>query len=109
MADPEIIELIKEFVKLLRAEGIEVERAILYGSQARGDASEGADIDLALVIANLHRADFELKRTLMRLAVRVDERLEPVAYSPQDFEQDNWLPLLYSIKTTGQEIDLGDV
>jgi hypothetical protein len=90
MADPEIIELIKEFVKLLRAEGIEVERAIL-------------------VIANLHRADFELKRTLMRLAVRVDERLEPVAYSPQDFEQDNWLPLLYSIKTTGQEIDLGDV
>ena len=109
MADQEIIKIIRDYVGLLQNEGIEVVRAILYGSRARGDANEEADIDLALIIKNLNRADFELKRNLLRLAVRIDERLEPVAYSPEDFEQDSWLPLLYSIKTTGLDVDISDV
>lgn len=109
MVESEITKLIRDYVQLLRAEGIQVERAILYGSRARGDNSEEADIDLALVITDLDRADFGLKTTLMQLAVRVDDRIEPVAYSPSDFEKDDWLPLLYSIKTTGKEIDLRDV
>jgi predicted nucleotidyltransferase len=109
MVESEITQLIKDYVKLLRGEGVAVERAILYGSRARGDFSEGADIDLALVIKNMDRADFTLKRTLMQLAVRIDDRIEPVAYSSQDYEKDDWLPLLYSIKTTGMEIDISDI
>jgi len=109
MVDAEIERLIKEYVRLLHGQGITVMKAILYGSRARGDSAEGADIDLALVIKDLKRSDFVLKRTLTQIAVRVDERIEPVAYSPEDFEQDSWLPLLYSIKTTGEEIDISDV
>lgn len=106
MVDREIERIILEFVRLLLKEGFPVKRAILYGSRVRGDSTESADIDLALVIEGLQRTDFETKRTLSRLASRVDERLEPVAYSPEDFERDNWLPLLYSIRNTGIEIEL---
>jgi uncharacterized protein len=109
MVESEITQLIKEYVKLLRTEGVAVEKAILYGSRARGDYGEEADIDLALIITDMNRADFTLKRTLMQLAARIDGRIEPVAYSPEDFAKDDWLPLLYSIKTTGKEIDLSDV
>lgn len=109
MVEPETTKLIRDYVRLLRAEGIPVERAILYGSRARGDNSEEADIDLALIITGLNRADFNLKTTLMQLAVRIDDRIEPVAYSPSDFAKDDWLPLLYSIKNTGKEIDISDV
>jgi predicted nucleotidyltransferase len=104
MAEKEIAELIKDYVRLLRSEGIAVEKAILYGSWARGVTAEDADIDVALIIRGLDRANFNIKRTLMRLAVRIDERIEPVAYSPEDFVKDDWLPLLYSIKKTGKEI-----
>ena len=108
MAEETIAQLIKEYVRLLRSEGIGVEKAILYGSRCRGDTAEDTDIDVALVIKGLDRANFNIKRTLMRLAVRIDERIEPVAYSPEDFEKDDWLPLLYSIKNTGEEIDVGE-
>jgi len=36
--------------------------------------------------------------------MQADARIEPVAYSPEDYEHDDWLPLLHSIKTTGVEI-----
>lgn len=109
MVEPEIERIIIRFIRLLLKEGFQVKRAILYGSRARGDSAESADIDLALVIDGLRRTDFESKRTIMRLAARIDERIEPVAYSPEDFEKDNWLPLLYSIRNTGVEIDLSKI
>jgi len=99
-------ETIKQLIKLLRSEGIDVEKAILYGSRVRGDMGEDNDIDVALIINGLKRDNFNIKRTLMRLAVRIDERIEPVAFSPEDYEADDWLPLLYSIKDTGLVIDL---
>jgi predicted nucleotidyltransferase len=108
MVEKTIEQLIRDYVRLLRSEGIGVEKAILYGSRSRGDTSDDADIDLALIISGLERANFNIKRTLMRLAVRIDERIEPVAYSPEDFESDDWLPLLYSVKKTGKVIDIGD-
>ena len=106
MVEETIKQLIEEYVRLLRSEGIDVVKAILYGSRVRGDVGEDNDIDVALIINGLKRDNFNIKRTLMRLAVRVDERIEPVAFSPEDYEADDWLPLLYSIKDTGLEIDV---
>lgn len=43
----------------------EIEKAILYGSRAKGNYKQGSDIDLTLVASNLdHRKFYDLKNTL---------------------------------------------
>jgi predicted nucleotidyltransferase len=41
---------------------------ILYGSQARGEAGAGSDVDVALVLANATREPLEIGRVLLRYA-----------------------------------------
>jgi len=48
-----------------------IERAILYGSRAKGNYSNGSDIDLTLIGDNLDL------RTLFRIEVELDDLLLP--------------------------------
>jgi predicted nucleotidyltransferase len=45
---------------------------ILYGSQARGEAGAGSDVDVALVLANATREPLEIGRVLLRYAALGD-------------------------------------
>ena len=45
----EVIELIEEFIKLVRAENIVIDKVILFGSYAKGTNRADSDIDLAIV------------------------------------------------------------
>ena len=51
---PEIAAIIARYCAQLEAMGIRVERAILFGSHARGEAKDGSDIDVLIV-----SSDFE--------------------------------------------------
>ena len=50
-----------------RADG-DVLAVILYGSQARGDAHAGSDVDIALVLTDARREPTEFGRILLRYA-----------------------------------------
>ena len=45
----EIIKLIEEFIKLVKAENISIDKVILFGSYAKGTNRADSDIDLAIV------------------------------------------------------------
>ena len=54
---PEIADIIARYCAQLEAMGIRVERAILFGSHARGEAKDGSDIsDIDVLIVS---SDFE--------------------------------------------------
>ena len=59
---PEITDIVARDCAQLRALGIRVDRAILFGSHARGEAKDGSDIDVLIV-----SSDFETLNTRERL------------------------------------------
>ena len=56
---PEILRHLKEAAVILQQSHPEIERIILFGSLARGDAVPGSDADLLLVLKDSDRAFLE--------------------------------------------------
>ena len=52
MAKNEVIAILRTYIYLLRAEGISVDKAFLYGSYLSNSATNDSDIDLMIVTEN---------------------------------------------------------
>lgn len=65
-----------------------IKRMLLYGSKARGDASEKSDIDILLIVKN---ESANLKRVLRRIGYRLSATSYAVpsilAYTEEEWEQ----------------------
>ncbi len=79
-----------------------VEAAYLYGSQVLGAAGEWSDIDVAVISPDFQGDLFQERVMLMRLAVEVDDRIEPYPFAPEDFTPTS--PLAAEIRRTGVRI-----
>jgi len=76
---------VRRFLKRL-SKRIHVERAILFGSRARGDALKDSDYDLVLVSSDFAGMHF-LDRIALVLDFWDDDRdLQPLCYTPEEFE-----------------------
>jgi len=64
----------------------DAERVILFGSYARGDATENSDVDL-LVIAESNLPRFKRSRELYRLMKPHPFAMDILVYTPQEFER----------------------
>ena len=99
-----IRELISTYVLQLHQHGINVERAILYGSYARGNPDEFSDIDVALISDDFSGERFNDRRKIVPSRRKIDPRLEPMPFLPEDFHEGN--PLAAEIMDHGIEIEL---
>jgi len=82
-----ITKWVSEFVGELEKEGIEVERVILFGSYARGDFSEGSDLDL-IIVSSSWRDVNQIDR--LRLLYKLwDKPIDAnfLAYTPEELEK----------------------
>jgi len=102
MAKAEVIELLKSFISILRAEGIFVDRAYLYGSYQSGTATKESDIDILVVTES--EDDDKLAGKIWRLTKEVDSKIEPFIVGKDRFESEDNSPLLEAIKRTGIKI-----
>ena len=102
MAKAEVIELLKSFISILRAEGIVIDRAYLYGSYQSGTATNDSDIDILVVTEN--ESDDNLAGKIWRLTKEVDTKIEPFIVGKDRFESDDNSPLIEGIKRTGLKI-----
>lgn len=101
MVDQSIIETAKKYIKQI-PESMELKRAFLFGSFAKGAEHEDSDIDIALVIGNMDDF-FSTQMQLMRLRRKIDLRIEPHPIWEKDFNIQN--PFAYEIQQTGIELD----
>jgi predicted nucleotidyltransferase len=106
MVEPEIRDIILQYVNVLTTNGIRVEKAVLYGSYASGNIHAGSDLDLAIVSPDFGKDRFEEGKMLLRIAWRVDPRIEPVPISSESYENDTWIPLIYEIRQKGIELQI---
>ena len=91
---------ISAYLYLLKKEGIKVEKAIVFGSRAKGTAKFWSDIDICLVSKQFGKDFFEEGLTLSRLARQVDVLIEPHLYRPTDFKE-KYDPLAAEVRRHG--------
>lgn len=104
MVNAEIRSIILRFVEALTAKGIRVEKVVLYGSYASGNVHTGSDLDVAVVSPDFGKDRFEEGKMLLRLAWRIDPRIEPIPISSAAYEHHTWVPLIHEIKNKGIEL-----
>ena len=71
-----VVEAIRRFCRELKQMGIECDRVLLFGSQAKGTAREGSDIDLFVISAAW--TPYNERERLEMLGVAAARILEPI-------------------------------
>lgn len=98
----EILEKLKKFLRMVSASGLHIERAILFGSYAKGTGGTWSDIDIALVSKDFTGIGFYDRKRVNPFLIKVDSRIEPHPFKPEDFTEDN--PFVKEILKQGVEI-----
>jgi len=76
-----------------------IQAAYLFGSYAKQTENKWSDIDIALVSEDFSKDLFDARVNLLRLAARIDDRIEPIPYNRENFNQDD--PLVHEIRKNG--------
>ncbi len=106
MVDAKIINIVQKFITVLIAKGINVEKVLLYGSYASGNIRADSDLDIAVISSDFGKDRFEEGKMLLKIAWRIDPRIEPIPISTKSYENDTWIPLIYEIKQKGIELKI---
>jgi predicted nucleotidyltransferase len=86
--DKKIAEILEKFKFALQAQGIKVSRFILFGSCASEKATEGSDIDVAVVSENFKDLNLLKRLELIGLALakaKIFEPIEALGYTEEEF------------------------
>ncbi len=105
MADVKALEIypsILRYIKTVR-KYFEIDSVFLFGSYASGSASSDSDIDLAIVSSSFGKNRFDNNVALGKLTWGIDTRIEPIAFTPQEFEEQFFAQ---EIKMKGIEIPI---
>ena len=77
MDNKEVIKKLKLYKQLL-SKHMEFDEMILFGSYAKGNASEDSDVDVAIVVNTITGDYFSTRPLLWKIRREVDDRIEPV-------------------------------
>ncbi len=84
-AENQVNSIIWAFVAAIEAQGIVVDRVLLFGSQARGNAREDSDFDLIVISPNFtDMPSWRRWEVLGKAAAKVMEPIEALAYNPEE-------------------------
>jgi predicted nucleotidyltransferase len=76
--------------------------AYLFGSHAKGTSNQWSDIDLAIISPDFSEDLYEERLVLMRMAVEIDDRIEPKPFRPEMFIPVE--PLVHEIQNHGRRL-----
>ena len=94
--------IIDDFLQELSKNNIKIEQAVLFGSYAQGTFNNWSDIDLAIVSKAFQGERFRDRAIIRRIKLKISCDLEPIPYSPADFNTDN--PFVKKILETGIKV-----
>ncbi len=98
----EVMEKLRRFLSLITEDGIRLEKAILFGSYAKGNPGKWSDLDVALVSKDFSGIGFYDCKKINPFIIKVDSRIEPHPFKSEDFTRDN--PFVDQILKNGVEI-----
>ena len=104
MVNPKVIEVVKLYLDFLFEEGITITKAFIYGSQARGTATEESDIDVMLISPLFDEGTDKFAPILWLTARKAGYKIEPIAIGEKRFQIDDVSPLIEIVRQEGIEI-----
>lgn len=97
--------IIRRFCEQLSLAGIRVERSILFGSHARGEAIAGSDIDLLIVSPDFARMNTRERLELLgTIAGRIWEPVEAIGCTPEEVRNVERATFLEEVLRTGVQV-----
>jgi hypothetical protein len=102
VAADSILKIIKRYVGELEKNGIKISEVFIFGSRVKRTTKEESDIDIALISDAFTGDRFEDRRRIVPLRRRIDSRIEPIPFRPEDFNDGGML--VEEIKSTGKRI-----
>ena len=102
MVKKSILDTVIRYINEIPSD-LDIKKAYLFGSYAKGLDKEDSDIDIALVLGNMTDF-FSTQMQLMRIRRKIDLRIEPHPIREPDFTNMN--PFAYEIQESGIEIAL---
>ena len=106
MSQTEVINIVRVYLETLKRAGIDIEKAFLYGSYARNEATEASDIDLLLVSQMFDVTDDYILSKPWLYTTEIDHRIEPLAVGLKRFQTDDVSPILEIVRQEGIKIQL---
>ena len=104
MRHEKLLHILKELREhLVEHYGDRLSKVVLFGSQARGDASPGSDIDVLVVLKGEVQPSEELERTgdlVAALSLKYDVLLSTI-FRPEEAFQHSETPLLINVRREG--------
>ena len=97
--DVDVLSSIEKYIEEVKKH-YRIDSVILFGSYAKGVNTEDSDIDLAIISRDI-KNEFEAGVTLLKLTWAIDTRIEPHAFSKDDFGSN---PFSTEIMKTGLEL-----
>jgi uncharacterized protein len=105
MVDSSIVEIVQRYLRALQRTGIHAHIAILFGSFARGQATEWSDIDLVVVAPEFDGPrSLPLVEKLWPMTGEADNRIEPVPCGEREWQNERGRPILDIARREGLEI-----
>ena len=101
LAREEVDRIVHKFAELLTKK-LKVKCMYFYGSYASGTPRKDSDIDIAVVSESFTGDMVDDTMVLMRIRRKVDTRIEPHPFLPEDFNKEN--PLADEILKNGIKI-----
>ena len=77
MDKSEVISRVEQYAELV-AKHINPQEIILFGSFAKGNATDDSDIDVAVIVDSLKEDYLDVAKLLYKLRRDIDDRIEPV-------------------------------
>jgi predicted nucleotidyltransferase len=96
------VEIVTKYIKELEKNRIHIIEAFIFGSHAKGKTKPESDIDVALVSNAFTGNRFEDRRKIIPFRRKIDSRIEPIPFKPEDFN--NGGTLAEEIKRTGVSV-----
>lgn len=90
MLKPDVVKTIDSYLQALKAAGLDIEFAVVFGSQLTGKTHQWSDIDLLVVSRQFDEMqDRSLLNLLWRTTAKVDSRIEPIPCGSRQWREDD--------------------
>ena len=105
MADPTIINIVRQYLQNLAEDGILARMGVLFGSHASGHPGQWSDIDL-LVVSSTFDGVFSRDAidSLWYVAARTDSRIEPIPCGERQWVEDEVTPIIEVARREGVQV-----
>lgn len=103
--DSKISKITKLLVRQLENKNVRVQRLILFGSYANGNANPFSDIDIAVISPSFEGKNLLKRQELLGEAIfPLKEPIEAIGYTPREYKSISPISFLAEIIATGKVI-----